>query len=272
MAAKLEKISLLTILLLVLISTSTWASTTYQYDDLHRLTRVERADGSVTVYQYDDFGNRTSKVTAAGDTVTALFDATPSTGPAPLPVTFTDQSIGNITSWEWDFDGDDIVDSMLPSPSYTYTSPGTYTASLTVTGPAGSDTSTKIIQVEENITDTDSDGLPDWWEAKHYEGLTAADPAATAANGANTVLEAYIADINPTDPAAAFLISDFSPLTSVLSWNAASGRVYSVHWSSNLLSGFQPLESNIAWTAVPFTDTNHPAEKKGFYKIDVELE
>ena len=102
--------------------------------------------------------------------------------------------------------------------------------------------------------------------------MTNATPSATVANGANTILEAYIADINPTDESATFLISDFRPLTSVLSWNAASGRVYSVYWASNLLSGFQPLESNIAWTAVPFTDTNHPGEGKGFYKIEVELE
>jgi len=60
MTAKLGKVSLLAILLLVLTSISTWAATTYQYDDLHRLTRVSRSDGSVTVYNYDDFGNRTS--------------------------------------------------------------------------------------------------------------------------------------------------------------------------------------------------------------------
>jgi len=45
-----------------------------------------------------------------------------------------------------------------------------------------------------------------------------------------------------------------------------------VYWTSNLLSGFQPLESNIAWTAIPYSDTNHPGEEKGFYKIEVELE
>ncbi len=134
-----------------------------------------------------------------------------------------------------------------------------------------------IVATEREVAladDTDSDGLPDWWEAKHYEGLTAADPAATAANGINTVKDAYIAGLDPTNAASRFLISDLSPQTSenILHWQNVSGRVYSVHWSSNLLSGFQPLESNIAWTAVPFTDTNHPAEKKGFYKIDVELE
>gem|GEM_PF-4716912 len=122
-------------------------------------------------------------------------------------------------------------------------------------------------------SDEDADGLPDSWELTHY-GSTNVNPSAMASNGVNTVLETYIAGLNPTNPQSAFLISDLSPLTSgnVLSWNTTNGRVYSVYWASNLLSGFQPLESNIAYTAVPFTDTNHPAEQKGFYKIEVELE
>jgi len=99
--------------------------------------------------------------------------------------------------------------------------------------------------------------------------VTNANPAAAASNGVNTVKDCYIAGLNPTDPDAAFLISDFSPQSSVLSWNATSGRVYSVYWASNLLGGFQALETNVA---MPYTDTNHPAEEQGFYKIEVELE
>jgi YD repeat-containing protein len=34
----------------------------YQYDDLYRLTRVERSDGIVTEYQYDGAGNRLARV------------------------------------------------------------------------------------------------------------------------------------------------------------------------------------------------------------------
>ena len=104
--------------------------------------------------------------------------------------------------------------------------------------------------------------------------MTNANPAAAASNGVNTVKDCYIAGLDPTDECATFLISDFRPLTSgnTLHWQNVSGRVYSVFWASNLLNGFQPLESNIAYTAVPYTDTNHPAEEKGFYKIEVELE
>jgi PKD repeat protein len=56
-------------------------------------------------------------------------------------VSFTDQSTGINTSWEWDF-GDGST-STKQNPSHTYTEPGTYTVSLTVTGYEGSDTNTK---------------------------------------------------------------------------------------------------------------------------------
>ena len=78
--------------------------------------------------------------------------------------------------------------------------------------------------------DEDGDGMPDWWETEYYGGETNANPTATASNGVNTVLETYIAGLDPTDPQSAFLISDLSPLTSgnVLSWNTTNDRVYSV--------------------------------------------
>ncbi|MFA5295804.1 MAG: PKD domain-containing protein [Methanoregulaceae archaeon] len=73
----------------------------------------------------------------------ADFSATPTSGTAPLDVTFTDQSAGDITSWAWDFDNNGVIDSTLQHPSYTYTTAGTYTVALTVTGPGGSDTETR---------------------------------------------------------------------------------------------------------------------------------
>jgi len=135
------------------------AATQYSYDDLHRLTRVERDDGSVTVYEYDDLGNRTSMLVASSPAApTALFTADETSGIAPLPVTFTDQSIGEITSWLWDF-GDNET-STEQSPSHTYNAAGLYTVILTVTGPGGSDAETKPDHVWV-WQDSDSDGLPD---------------------------------------------------------------------------------------------------------------
>jgi hypothetical protein len=121
--------------------------------------------------------------------------------------------------------------------------------------------------------DTDGDGIPDWWEQQYYGGATNANPNAVCSNGINTVRQAYIAGLNPNDPQSSLLISDFRSLTSgkTFGWDAVSGRVYSVYWTTNLLHGFQPLETNIPWTAGSFTDTVHGASAEGFYKIKVEL-
>jgi len=70
----------------------------------------------------------------------ANFSASPTTGQAPLNVTFTDTSTGSITSRSWDF-GDGGT-STATNPSHSYAA-GTYTVSLTVTGTGGSDTETK---------------------------------------------------------------------------------------------------------------------------------
>jgi PKD repeat protein len=70
----------------------------------------------------------------------ADFVGTPTTGNSPLTVQFTDKSIDNITNWLWDF-GDGTTSS-LQNPLHTYINPGTYTVSLTVAGPGGSNTKT----------------------------------------------------------------------------------------------------------------------------------
>jgi uncharacterized repeat protein (TIGR01451 family) len=58
------------------------------------------------------------------------FAGQPRLGLSPLMVTFTDQSLGDILTYTWDF-GDGGT-STLPNPTYTYTAPGYYTVSLTV--------------------------------------------------------------------------------------------------------------------------------------------
>ncbi len=74
----------------------------------------------------------------------ANFTAAPTSGNAPLNVTFTDLSTNSPTSWAWDFDNDGIVDSTEQSPTHIYTTAGTYTVNLTVGNTAGSDTEVKI--------------------------------------------------------------------------------------------------------------------------------
>jgi len=71
----------------------------------------------------------------------AAFSAKPTSGKAPLTVTFIDKSTGSQTSWKWNF-GDGNT-STKQSPTYTYSKAGKYTVSLTVKNAAGSNTTTK---------------------------------------------------------------------------------------------------------------------------------
>ncbi len=105
-------------------------------------------------------GTRTSGsgITAESAAPTADFTADPISGPIPIGVNFTDQSTGDITSWQWDF-GDGSM-STEQDPSHTYTESGIYTVSLTVTGPGGSDTRTKTDYINVRLATEAMPGIP----------------------------------------------------------------------------------------------------------------
>ena len=73
----------------------------------------------------------------------AAFTASPTSGPAPLAVTFVDQSTGGATSWTWNF-GDGSPLSYVQNPVHTYTAVGQYDVTLTVSNDFGSDSETKV--------------------------------------------------------------------------------------------------------------------------------
>src|SRR6188768_3479371 len=76
---------------------------------------------------------------------TADFSFSPTSGCAPLVVSFTDQSTGAINTYSWNLGNS--VTSSLQHPSTTYTAPGSYPVTLTVTGPSGTDTKTATVVV-----------------------------------------------------------------------------------------------------------------------------
>jgi PKD repeat protein len=102
-------------------------------------------------HTYTVSGNYTAKLTVNGgsyQTVSisvaslapvpvANFTFSPTSGTAPLFVQFTDTSTNNPTSWAWDFNGDSVIDSTSPNPTYTYNTAGTYTITLTASNASG---------------------------------------------------------------------------------------------------------------------------------------
>lgn len=66
-------------------------------------------------------------------TLTADFSASHISGAAPLTVRFQDASQGNPTGWIWDINGDGFRDYSEKSFEHTYTSPGYYSVTFSVT-------------------------------------------------------------------------------------------------------------------------------------------
>ena len=84
--------------------------------------------------------------------IVADFSATGTTGKAPLTVTFTDRSPGEITSWLWEF-GDGAT-STERSPQHIYTTPGRYDVGLTVkasSGATGRELKASFVTVNDDL-------------------------------------------------------------------------------------------------------------------------
>ena len=87
----------------------------------------------------------------SNDPPVAIFSANPLSGGAPLAVTFTSTST-NATAHEWDFNGDGILDASGVIVQYTYNEAGSYSVSLTATGPNGADVETKTNYINVSPT------------------------------------------------------------------------------------------------------------------------
>ncbi len=88
-------------------------------------------------------GLRISHVDNPPEVVVADFSSDVRIGTAPLVVEFWNSSKGDLTDRVWNF-GDGLTNSTRDELEHQYNSPGTYTVSLTVSGPMGSDTKTRV--------------------------------------------------------------------------------------------------------------------------------
>lgn len=105
------------------------------------------------IYSYYGENPDGGEIWVAGYFPQAAFSGTPTSGSAPLNVTFTDESENEPTYWYWQF-GDGTV-SLEQNPTHTYTSSGTYTVQLYVSNEYGTDIETKTdyitVDLVENV-------------------------------------------------------------------------------------------------------------------------
>ena len=121
----------------------------YSYEDALLVLNAGASTIDVTV------DNISIKRMIDEDPPVADFSADITFGIAPLDVQFADRSTGVISSWYWDFgDGTEATEA---TPSHRYTEPGVYSVSLTVTGPAGTDSKIRqdYIQVDDGLLAAD---------------------------------------------------------------------------------------------------------------------
>ncbi|MBE4718273.1 hypothetical protein DAD99_09025 [Pseudarthrobacter sp. AB1] len=148
---------------------------------------------------------------------TAAFTAAPTTGTAPLNVSFTDTSTGIPTSWSWTF-GDGGA-STAQNPAHTYAAAGTYTATLTATNGGGTSSATTTISVNPAPP---AGGVTVVGSATTFAGTAASAVSLRAPAGTSpgdVLVAAITADLNPS---MASVPAGWIPLVNALSINSGS--------------------------------------------------
>jgi hypothetical protein len=133
-------------------ATSFRSSTTILPDDLDEAWILMTQEGNLFPKRKNEWSNVRCVRGPILASPNSDFSANPTMGPAPLTVNFTDESIGDIESWEWDF-GDGSPLSSEQNPTHIYQQIGNNTVSLTVSNSLTSDTETKT----EYITVTEEE-------------------------------------------------------------------------------------------------------------------
>jgi PKD repeat protein len=125
-------------------NTTTWADRSFTARSNNYRVRASNSAGSSA---YSNIAN--ISIVSANDPPTAVMLAAPSSGAAPLMVTFDGSgsfdAFGLVTAWTWAF-GDGSVGTGVTT-THLYTTPGTYTATLTVTdnGNLSNSTSASVV-------------------------------------------------------------------------------------------------------------------------------
>jgi subtilisin family serine protease len=128
----------------------------------------------------------------------------------------------------------------------------------------------------QRMVDTDTNGLPDWWELQYFNHLTGTAPKADADHDGMSNLAEWLAGTNPTNASSCLrltLLPSVSTNAVVLNWPSVAGKSYRLERATNLLTGFNStVRTNIAATAPTNTETDTavlPGSAR-FYRVGVE--
>jgi PKD repeat protein len=162
----------------------------------------------------------------------ALFSASPTVGPAPLTVDFTDNSAGTMTSVTWDFGDGGTTNFTVPTNvQHLYPTAGVYTVTLINSNPSGAATNTQVNLITATAIDPYTT-----WASNHFgcticpEAQASADPLGKGISNTNQ----FLLGLNPTDPTSVFRILSAVQQNPdvVITWAAGGGRTNAVQATS----------------------------------------
>jgi len=116
-----------------------------------------------------------------------------------------------------------------------------------------------------------TNSTPQWWLAQYGQGTNDAGALSDTDGDGLTAWQEYIAGTLPNLGTSVFAISNHWKIADghVVVWPTVPSRIYSVYWSSNLVSGvWSQMSANAAGI---YTDTVHGVSDKSFYRIQVQM-
>ena len=169
----------------------------------------------------------------------ANFSASLTEGIAPFTVQFSNYSVGEIITYEWDFDNDGTIDSYELEPEYTYQDTGYYSVKLIIHDQDGSDEFLR----EDFVHVTDGSGADNYvLEIANYELNNHPNP------------------FNPSTTIS-FSVPQSSSLVNLEIYNIKGQKIRQYSISNN--------QSSIPWNG---TDQNNQPVSSGIYlyKLNVK--
>ena len=126
------------------------------------------------------------------------------------------------------------------------------------------------------IVDSDSNGLPDWWEMASFGHATGNDPSADPDHDGVSNWAEWMAGTDPTNAASCLRLTGVVSRGTngiAVSWQSTQGKSYRLDRATNLLGGFTyNVCTNIQATAPinSVTDTTSVIQSPGYYRIYLE--
>jgi hypothetical protein len=133
--------------------------------------------------------------------------------------------------------------------------------------------------VEHKVfTDTDGDGIADYWEILHFGNLTTCNASTDWDGDGLSDYAEYVAGTDPTSDESTFGFGSTSAPSAtpsnfmfVVRWASQTNRTYTIECATNLMAGFDmPLATSIAATP-PVNEYAHTnATGIGFYRVGIQ--